>query len=320
MSKIVIHAWGEKGLSVNHIADDLKKRLSGDVEVTNKLDDIAGATIINLIPHDTLKIAKVKRYCSFEKIIHVFVSNLYELTESELVGIIHEQAVNGKIVCFSRTSYNDIMDFVKSHYAPQKVLQMMDNILHISYGIDFDVFKLSKENDKNKFIVPHTRINNIQKNADLHHEITKEFNHYCKSKHNVEPEHHLLYHPIYEEKAKSLSNTYVVREQFYDREGYVNLAKSCGMFLSTSVTESFGLMFLELLAMGVVGVFLDKKWIRRLLPNYPFIAQQKDLLSMMVTVYENYEDSRKILLDEVIPEIKEKYNIDTFCKEVEKLI
>jgi len=100
--------------------------------------------------------------------------------------------------------------------------------------------------------------------------------------------------------------------QYSSREDYVNYIKNVGFFVSTSNYESFGLYYLELLASGVVGVFVDKPWIRKLLPDYKYIVNKNHVVSVVGQLHSDYVAANKYIHDDVIPFIKLKYNDTVF--------
>jgi hypothetical protein len=90
------------------------------------------------------------------------------------------------------------------------------------------------------------------------------------------------------------------------------------LFLCTSNYESFGLYYLELLASGAVGVFLDKPWVRALLPGYRYVAKKDDLLGMLKHVREHHAEAKQYIQENVLPFIRATYTIDRFAGELFK--
>ena len=73
-------------------------------------------------------------------------------------------------------------------------------------------------------------------------------------------------------------------------------------------------MYLELLASGVVGVFLDYPWVRDLLPGYKLMAKDQDTAAdMLHYVYSNYEKCRQYVIDEIRPFIEQNRSSAAFC-------
>lgn len=73
-----------------------------------------------------------------------------------------------------------------------------------------------------------------------------------------------------------------------DRDDYWNELAHTTAFLATSREEAYGLAYVEALLAGVIGIFPDLPWARRLLPDgYPFLysdrGQAEDMLVRAVT-------------------------------------
>ncbi len=91
------------------------------------------------------------------------------------------------------------------------------------------------------------------------------------------------------------------------------------MFLSTAHAESFGVMYLELLCSGVVGVFTHSEWIDSLLPEYPFRTTAKNVPAMMASIYRDYDRAVEYLRREAVPTIRKTFNIDKSCEALRQL-
>ena len=182
------------------------------------------------------------------------------------------------------------------------------------YGIE-ETFRPSEEPpNPYHMIVPYNRLAQTQKNVKAHHHISATF------LVMREPEEWTLdfyYAPGFGPEGKELpfdTSLYNFIKQPETREEFRKNARKYGMFLCTSQFESFGLYYLELLASGVVGVFLDKPWIRLLLPNYPYIVSPSDAVGCMTWVAGNYEEAREKILTDVAKDIWDHYSIPKFTK------
>jgi hypothetical protein len=103
-------------------------------------------------------------------------------------------------------------------------------------------------------------------------------------------------------------------EQPRTRDEYRSLVQDRGMFLCTSLSESFGIYYLELMLSGAVGVFLDKPWVRSLLPNYKLVYSEAELAAAYLSVYRNWDQYYEYVQKEVVPWVRQTYDLDKFVQ------
>ena len=112
--------------------------------------------------------------------------------------------------------------------------------------------------------------------------------------------------------SSSAASPYEISQQPDTREGYVANARRCGLFFSVAQYESFGIYYMELLFAGAVGVFLDRPWVRRLIPEYPFIVGKSEIVPCMLHIRENYDQVREPQVDKVLPALRERFSLAGF--------
>ena len=107
---------------------------------------------------------------------------------------------------------------------------------------------------------------------------------------------------------------YAISQQPETREGYVKNARRCGMFFSVARYESFGIYYMELLFAGAIGVFLDRPWVRKLIPEYPFIVAANEIVPCMMHIRENYAEVRADLHANVLPALRDRFSLSGFVE------
>lgn len=112
---------------------------------------------------------------------------------------------------------------------------------------------------------------------------------------------------------------YEVREQG-TRQQYVEWIADRGAFLCCSNFESFGIYYLELLLSGCVGVFLDRPWIMKLLPEYPLVGPKEALLPMMSDLVDRFPYWQERIRTETIPQIQSRYSMERVQSQFLQLI
>jgi len=226
-------------------------------------------------------------------------------------------------VSHSRHNHNLIEKFARKYLSPSTYRELSGQLECILFGIT-DHFKPGDGPvSPDKIRVPYNRINQAQKNIKLHAEVTQQHLNWLSVTHGVETKADFYYAPGFgpEDKSYRFNRTvYNFIPQIKGRNEYAENLRGYGMFLSTSLFEGFGLAFLEMLASGLVGVFLDRPWIRLLLPEYRYIVPAGELAPCMAHVRENFEEARAYVLKEIVPLIQKKYALRRFCEEVVALL
>jgi hypothetical protein len=221
-------------------------------------------------------------------------------------------------VSTSQHTHDGIMRDAKKAFAPAVVRKLCNQLHLVKYGIE-DCFRPG-DNDPDRLIVPYNRVAQTEKDVRLHSEETEKYLVWARAK-GFDPVCDFFHVPAKVwgpgGKEKFLRpNVYRFFEQPKDRATFVENARTYGMFLSTSRGESFGTYYLELLASGVCGVFLDAPWIRQLLPWYPYIVPKAELAETMAALRQDWDATRKYMLEVAAPRIQEEYPVARFYERV----
>ena len=266
--------------------------------------------VINLVPKCAAGLMNSKRYMPFGKIVHVFTPNAEEFTSWELAGML---AVTGKD-CYwvAHSPYNarNIRRLMKAMFSPAYVRTFEERFWDIPCGIKAEDFVNGKK-DPDLLIAPFNRLSAAQKNIKLHSEITRKFLIASKVR-NRNPRVELYLCEAFDKKHSLDLEPYVVQKQPEDRKAYLERAGKCSLFLCTSGWESFGLYYLELLAAGAVGVFLERMWAKDLLGDYPLIVPKERLLETLMWSYEHREEAVKLIAP-AVSRLKKQYALSRFC-------
>ena len=271
----------------------------------------AGAYVLCTIPEDLPKLEKARRFTGMGKIVTLLAGNWEEYdawTASAILGY----AVDHVFVVHSQHSFDQVRGAARDFLSPAKYRSLMTNLKLVLYGVGLE-FSPQKR-DPMKWVVPYNRVNQTQKNLNLHTEITQAF-----LVHNRGAVNTLFIMLPRDNKDMDLS-AYAVVTQPSTREEYLQLIADRGAFLCTSNFESFGIYYLELLCSGAVGVFMDKPWVHRLLPGYPLIASSKtEALVMMQGVTTDYDHWYDVLVRTWIPLIRQTYVLKNFATQIMNL-
>lgn len=264
---------------------------------------------LNLVPSHLPKLLDQKRFRGIGKIVSVLTCHLDEFPILKPVQWLAPHCLlDIPLIVPSEHSYVCARRYAKSWYCPSKSLKFISNLKLSSYGIAPGFSPGA--NDKNKFVVPANGWA-YGKRLDLLHDITV----YIKTLH---PETtHTFWHAEKrrQEQEKAPEFNWVVQPPTL--EEYQQNIRDCGLFVATARAESFGLMYLELLLSGVVGVFPNRPWVHSLIPGYKYVADtDPGLTRMALAVYDSYEECHQYLLSEVIPSIRARYSQERFVKDV----
>ena len=240
---------------------------------------------------------------------HEFVAYQATLTKPKMSGI------PVKHVNVSPFTEHHFRTIARKYFAPSVCRNIEARTVANYYGLDTG-FEVWDAPDPDHLVVPYNRWDPGCKNIPLHMELSNVYktiserrsrafaqtfyingDDYAKHKHEIPGPAH---------------DVYTFKDQYYDREAFYAAIGGHGMFLSTSVRESFGLYFLELLVAGVVGVFHKQSWINTLLPEYPFMGAEGDLVPMMEWVRDNYPEARGKVLNDIRPLLLERYSAKTY--------
>lgn len=309
---------GQRSLKV--MTDDICSMIEGAYPVA-KIQDLKGADIIlNIVIADIPKIEEARRFVGFGRQVCFFSSNVKEYTKEVMVGLLMYMH-RIPLIIHSKFHYDEVLERVRA-FNPVLQRKIKSNMHLVECGITQE-FIPTGENDKNRWMVPYNRVNREYKNIDLHIETTN----YVRAMHSIKDietpiqDFYLIDYEDFDDLATRFDFTgYNLQYCPKDRADYIRNCQKSGMFICTSVHESFGLMYLELLAAGVVGIFLDKKWIRNLLPDYKLITDKKGLATMVASVYNDYNKASNYVIKKVAPEIHKRYSFTSFVDGIHNVL
>jgi hypothetical protein len=278
-----------------YITKELKKQGFTAELVTTTSEKFSGANVINLQPTKILPLLKSKRFLHFRDLVTVFTTNPGEYLFPEMTGMLSALKEN-KIVAHSPQLYEALQAGVANVFSPAFRKQHAHKLIQINYGVG-EEFTDDDTNDPLRWLTPYNRLNEIHKNFRLHAACTEELVKLIALRgQTLQMDVILMNHKRSnrERYAKELEH-YDVMTQQPDRKEYAGTLKRYGGFLCTSKSESFGIYYLELLASGAVGVFLDEPWVRKLLPGYPLIYKKADLVPACDAVVSNYKQVKHVV-------------------------
>jgi len=303
------------GMSMDLVARQVAAGIPGS-EVVSSLHMITAAdTVINVLMEDVSKVLDLRRYVGKFKYLTIMACNAEELPAPDLVRslLYHTEDV---LVLHSEHSRKIVSDVLREYLSPAMRMALSRNIVTELYGVEPGFMRGT--NDKCSWIAPFNRCNSVQKNVPLHAKVTETLTNYLAVKGSkVETTLYLPENGF----GTTPPSIYRVEAQPKNRSDYKENARKFGMFICTSNFESFGIYYLKLLLSGVVGVFLRKPWVEKLLPGYPLMANnQEELQVIALRVFHSYEMYRIMILDEWGPRIREMYSLDRFQKRIANLI
>lgn len=330
MSKVYIYQTEKAGTSIDILADDIAYYMMGfgrDVEIVSKLSaDKANKNHVFLLQETAApQFLEYFRYVKPKSLTLLHVSNpeMFAAHDWAWFMLVFERQHKGgsplSVISYSPAQLEETHARLTKLFSPAVAKKIRNNVRFIPFGIR-DEFAHTGTNDRTRWIVPYNRVENVQKNVGVHIEITQKFNLMAQLKKQPIPTHTFRYAPGFGAKEKHKGrfdlSVYELSPQPDTREEYMAEVGQYGMSLCTSLYESFGIYYLELLASGCVVVFLDKPWIRKLLPDYPFIASKAKLPDMLMSVYENWDQAHAFVTEKIRAEIDEKYRLKRFVSEV----
>lgn len=288
-----------------------------DAYVAAKIADLKGSDVVfNQMLDQIERVEAQRRFTGCGKQVCLFAANVAELgvmtVRQCLLWLEHVP-----VVVHSPFHLREVRDQLQV-FSPAHRRKLEANLHYIPGGIHAD-FTAAGTNDRAQWVVPYNRFNQQQKQMALHAELTQKTMFLLRGE-KVQTTYYLR--NVEEELAGATTDLslYNVQPCPPTRAEYIANAQKSGMFLSTSAYESFGMMYLELLLAGNVGVFLDRPWIRELLPDYQLVASKKDLPAMMAAVYRDYDKAQAYVRDHVAPHIRQNYTFTAFAEKLRALL
>jgi len=314
MKTVICAGKNHEDSSLFFVAKTIQERVPGSLIVKSTSDkDLAHADlVINIDTNCTTALVRGKRFLHYDRLVVLLAGNLEENPLHEQLEMLGH-AFNHTLVVHSKHSYNSVREFCTVWFSPAKARTLLSSIKCVPYGIE-DSFVCSSTNSRDKWIVPYNRINQTQKNISKHYELTKIVSQILGAAEGAEVDMMFIASPNIMGQSVSLEKypEYRFVLQPPTRQEYRELVSDRGMFLCTSNFESFGIYYLELMCMGAVGFFLDRPWIRELLPNYKYIASAQDFPQMVLEAYRNFDEAKSYVQTTVVPFIRKNYTLDSF--------
>lgn len=309
--KVGLYLGKNKGARAFNVRAAELAKLWPDTVTASSVAELKGCDVVyNQVLADIPKLEEQRRYVGFGPQAGYFGANILEFSRIDMLKQMLE-LLRAPLICPTKRQYQRVLQLLEA-FSPGLRREMQRNVVHLPMGIRCHQFTPGA-NDKNRWVVPYNRCNFIQKRMNMHSDLTGKLL-ALAAKQGAVPTVEMYVHAMEEVQGKDavLSN-YTVALCPPTQAEYLAYAQGCGMFLSTSVEEVIGNMYLELLLSGCVGVFVDEPWVHDLLPGYPFIASKKDVVGMFMAVYRDYDKARKYVLEKTAPFIREQYDYQRFA-------
>lgn len=329
--KIAVVTTDKVGISTTLVGQQVIKALTdlGHEVVTVYTDGREGTPVntkplkglptVCLLEHKTPAIMAQVRYARPACVLSVWTGNVEGYTDQFLISyasMFAKPRMSGvplRHISHSRHTENALKAKVRDWFKLTITLNIVKNCATHLYGVS-EVFQPG-ENDPDRLVAPMNRFVNSSKNVTLHAELTGKYQAWAAMK-GLSPVTHFYHAPGFGPEgfeSRADLSAYAIEEQPAVFDAYVANASKTGMFLCVSNFESFGIYYLELLMSGAVGVFLDRPWVRALLPGYPFIGSKSQLVDMMTHVRQHYHEVRADLIERIVPELRERYSLPKFA-------
>lgn len=293
-----------------------------DSFVATKLGDIAKTDVVlNLLLESIGEIEGIRRFNGAGKQIVLVTAHPVEFTEHQLIAAC-SWLIELKFIVHSSYNYEALVQVLDA-FAPMRKKAMKEN-LHLIWGGVTESFWSDGSNDVDQWMVPYNWWGGAEKNIVGHVETVKNVHLLLARSNNRFPKQ--KFYCMNESELARISavcadDHYDCELQPEDRKDYMLNARKTGAFICTSKTESLGLMYLELLASGAVGLFLRRDWVEKLLPDYKLIADTPLELAVMARdVYQNYGRAHSYVKNTVQPFIRANRSHTAFMSMVVKLL
>jgi hypothetical protein len=320
--KITIYTDSDVTGSTHIMAVDLAREFEGlghEVTIAINFKQVATSSpdlLLNFIPKDVIVIAKqAGRYFYCGKMVTVFTPGISIFNNAQLSYMLMSVVDGVPIVAHSPSIFDSLVTKTRRYFSPAIARVIMDGLHLIPYGVGGQyVFRKRTQEELGKYIAPFTRAVEDHKRFSVHQKITLQVQNLFKLKGlgAMSTAFYASSSKLSHIDERDMSG-YEVKEIVLDRIAYARELQDYAFSISTSDYESFGLYYIELLLSGVIVLFADYPWVRKLLPSYRFVCSEKDLASMALQVRVNYDDCFKYLEEDVLPYLRSNYLLRIFA-------
>lgn len=323
--KITIYTDSDTTGSTHIMAVDLARVFSSmghTVTIAINFKQIATSApdlLLNFIPKEVIVIAKqAGRYFYCGRMITVFTPGISIFWDSQLSYMLMSVLDGVPIIAHSPSIYESLVAKTRRYFAPAVARMILDGMHLIPYGVSSGyTFRRREIGERDTYIAPFTRAVEDHKRFSVHQGITLRMQSLLALK-GLAPKLTAFY-----ASSGKLSHVaerdmagYLVKEIVLDREAYALELQNYAFSISTSDYESFGLYYIELILSGVIVLFADFPWVRKLLPGYPFIYPEKSLPEMAVALQLNYDAAFNQLEQNVLPFVRNNYLLEIFANKL----
>jgi hypothetical protein len=263
-------------------------------------------------------IRSIRRYKPYYSVMGLLLGDTMEYTKSEILGLFGHMIEGIPVVSPSPYIAGELRREAKANLAPSRFRSMRFPVELMGLRPGFS----PGENDKNSWVLPTNRWLDTAKQCSKASDVLRRAAETVQAKHSATPHVRMVYAPDasptpeVRERHKSLS----FEIQPKQLSVYQKQASETGISLCMSTHESFGLYHLELIASGCCVVFLDRPWIRSLLPDYPYLYGEKDLESALLTVWENFEEVSKDIREVWSPRVIKEFDLSRWSHDLCKYL
>jgi hypothetical protein len=291
VEKIQILADQHPTGSVQSVAELLKGLLEPTYAVTicNRLKDLHSsyATIV-LQPRDYAPVSELGRFVGLGKVVYLYSAHPAGTAPHKLAPQLLCGPTTATYVFPTPYVQTVLTAMARKILAPARIRNASLRSSVIPYCID-PRFKPRNANDPSVFLAPFNRVDRTFKGFNEHLDFTTKFGLICKKPSFHDFRHGDADYAHLDELPEG--HPYVLTHQG-TREDYIEHAQSAGFFFCAASKESFGLMYLELLNSGCIGIFLDKPWVHSLLPGYPYVTTSvNSAIEMALHMRDNYQET-----------------------------